>query len=190
MTLHFQKFVTLTCSTTDARCNWFDPNDEKKSSIQSWGGLSFLPCCASYSYTLWVMVLMTHSLTLLGVVGFVGGCFVLPADSSPPRVGPGRCRGVTTLINCLLSPVCLASCLPCRHVLWGFRVVGWQRKTGGGSWRGEGRGGLLRRRQLCLSEQQCCRVEHGSRLAWAWQCSGLGYCCLPFTVLLCAGYKE
>lgn len=150
------------------------------------GGLSVPP----YSYTLWVMVLMTHSSTLLCVVGFVGGCFVLPADSSPPRVGPGRCRGVTTLINCLLSPVCVASCLPCPHVLRGFRVVGWLWKTGGGSWRGEGRGGLLRRRQPYLSEQQCCRVEHGSRLAQAWEGSGLGYCCLPFTALFWAGYKQ
>jgi len=53
----------------------------------------------------------------------VGGCFVLLADSSPPRIGPGRCRGVTMVINCLQSPVCVAACLPCRCVLGGFRVV-------------------------------------------------------------------
>lgn len=114
-------------SNTDLQHNWRKTQliwseSWKETQCSELGCLSFPPCCVSYSYTLWVMVLMTHSSTLLCVVGFVGGCFVLPADSSPPRVGPGRCRGVTTLINCLLSPVCVASCLPCRHVLRGFRV--------------------------------------------------------------------
>lgn len=187
MTFHFQKSVTLQHNWRKMQLIW---SEWKKSSVQSWGGVSHSRLLCFISYNLWVMVLMTHYSALLCVVGFVGGCFVLPADSSPPCVGPGRCRGVTTLINCLLSPVCVASCLPCRHVLQGFRVVGWQWKTGGGSWRGEGRGGLLRRRQPCLSEQQCCCVEHRSRLAWAWQGSGLGYRCLPFTALLCAEYKD
>lgn len=155
-----------------------------------WGGWRLSSPALLCSCTLWVMVLMTHSSTLLCVVGLVGGCFVLPADSSPPRVGPGRCRGVTTLINCLLSPVCLASCLPCRHTCYGdLGLWGGSGKLEGGSWQGEGRGGLLQPRQPWLSEQQCCRVEHGPRLAWAWQGSGLSYCCLLLAALLCAGDK-
>lgn len=77
---------------------------------------------------------MSHSPTQLCVYvcECVEGCFVLLADSSPPRVGPGRCRGVTMLINCLRSPVCVAACLPCRRVLGGFRVAGSQWKE----WRG------------------------------------------------------
>lgn len=63
-------------------------------------------------------------------------------------------------------------------------------KLKGRSWRGEGRGGLLWRRQPCLSEQQRCRVEHGSWLAWVWQGSRLSYCCLSFTVLLCKNKKS
>lgn len=69
----------------------------------------------------------------------VEGCFVLLADSSPPHVGPGRCRGVTMLINCLRSPVCVAACLLCRRVLGGFRVVGSKRKRGDKR-KGEGEG--------------------------------------------------
>lgn len=81
--------------------------------------------------------------------GFSRGLLCFACCGSPPRVGPGRCRGVTTLINCLLSPVCMASCLPCRHVLRGFRVVGWQRKTEGGSWRGEVCSGVVS--PVCLN---------------------------------------
>lgn len=184
------------------RCSFFSgthrtsdktrPSDENKPSVESWLLSHFLlamlhihtPC---EWWSLWPTLQRYCVWRVLS-----GGCFVLPADSSPPRVGPGRCGGVTTLINCLRSPVCVASCLPCHHVLPGFGVVGWQQKSGGGGWRGEGRGGLweLRRLQLCLSEQQCCRVEHGSQLARAWRGSGFGYRCLPFTALLCAEEEE
>lgn len=119
----------------------------------------------------------------------VGGCFVLLADSSPPRVGPGRCRGVTMLINCLRSPVCVAACLPCRRVPGGdLGLWGQSEKEGrGASWKGEGGGEATEgwfagacacvndttpsalRLRPCLSEQQCRRVEHESQLARAWQ---------------------
>lgn len=132
---------------------------------------------------------MTYSPVLLCVVGFVGGCFVLPADSSPPRVGPGRCRGVTTLINCLLSPVCMASCLPCRHVLRGFRVA----EVAAKNWRrgaeevreGEVCSGVVSR--VCLnSSVAVSNMDHGWTRPDRVRCSGLGYCCLPFTALLIA----
>lgn len=81
-------------------------------------------------------------------------------------------------------PVCHVA--PCYGDLG---LLGGNRKLGGG---GEGRGGSreLRRLQPCLSEQQCCRVEHGSQLAGAWWGWGLGCCCLPLTALLWLGDEE
>lgn len=77
-------------------------------------------------------MLRRHLLNGVCVCVCVWGCFVLLADSSsPPRIGPGRCRGVTMLINCLRSPVCVAACLPCHRVLGGFRVAGVRVKKGG-----------------------------------------------------------
>ena len=150
-----------------------------------------------------------HNCVCVYVCECVEGCFVLLADSSPPRVGPGRCRGVTMLINCLRSPVCVAACLPCRRVLGGFRVAGSQwKELEGGSRKGEGKGETTegrcagdcarvndatlstRRLQPCLSEQQCRRVEHDSQLAGAWRGPVLLRRFLQLTELLCAEGKE
>lgn len=72
-------------------------------------------------------------------------------DSSPPIppcVGPGRCRGVTTFINCLHSPVYLSAMVPLSH---GDRVEnggqerdqGGRRERWGDGW-GWGRGMIWR----------------------------------------------
>ena len=47
-----------------------------------------------------------------------------------------------------------------------------------------------RRLQLCLSEQQCRHVEHGSRLAGAWQGPVLLCCFLQLVVLLMSAEGE
>lgn len=109
-----------------------------------WVNISYLLACTRCVSDI-LYELVSHSLTRLCVCVnvCVGGCFVLLADSSPPRVGPGRCRGVTMLINCLRSPVCVAACLPCRCVLGGFRGCGVGVKKGG-SWKGEGTGSQQR----------------------------------------------
>lgn len=52
MTLHFQNFVTMTCSTTDARCNWFDPNDENKNPVFRAGGVSHSCLAVLHIHTL------------------------------------------------------------------------------------------------------------------------------------------
>lgn len=184
--------TTLLFSETHRTSDKTRPSDEKKPGVESWLLSHFLlamlhihtPC---EWWSLWpTLQRCCVWWVLLGAALFCLLTALLPVlGLADAEVSP-RWLIVYGHLSAW-PPVChVATC--CRDL----GLLGGSRNLEGGGWRGEGRGGSreLRRLQPCLSEQQCCRVEHGSQLARAWRGSGFGYRCLPFTALLWAGEEE